>query len=115
LPVLPAGPGWRDSRRARKLAGLIVGRFRYLIDCRDSRVLAAPHTNNRARISNPRFEQDISTAMVKALQVAQWGRSMAAVSSWPGANVNRSPIDRGRSPSDFQPDSNAQIDPSQAA
>jgi hypothetical protein len=52
------------------VAGLIVGRFRYLIDCRDRRVLAAPYTGNRARISNPRFEQDISTAMVKALQVA---------------------------------------------
>lgn len=48
--------------------------FRYLIDCPDSRllpVLAAPHSSSRARISNPRFEQDILAAMVKARQAAQ--------------------------------------------
>ena len=47
--------------------------FRYLIECPDSRVrpvLAAPHTSNRVRISNPRFEQDISTAITKARQAA---------------------------------------------
>jgi uracil-DNA glycosylase len=48
--------------------------FRYLIDCPDSRVLpvlAAPHTSSRARISNPRFEQDIFAAMAKARQAAR--------------------------------------------
>jgi uracil-DNA glycosylase len=48
--------------------------FRYLIDCPDGRVLpvlAAPHTSSRARISNPRFEQDIFAAMVKARQTAR--------------------------------------------
>jgi len=47
--------------------------FRYLIHCPDSKVrpvLAAPHTSNRARISRPRFEDDILAAMVKAKQVA---------------------------------------------
>jgi uracil-DNA glycosylase len=47
--------------------------FRYLIDCPDSRVLpvlAAPHTSNRARISNPRFEHEISAAIAKARQAA---------------------------------------------
>jgi hypothetical protein len=33
-------------------------------------VLAAPHSSSRARISNPRFEQDIFAAMVKARQAA---------------------------------------------
>jgi hypothetical protein len=45
----------------------------YLIDCRNSRVmsvLAAPRASSRARISNPRFEQDISAAMAKARQAA---------------------------------------------
>jgi uracil-DNA glycosylase len=47
--------------------------FRYLIDCPDSRVLpllAAPHSGGRARISNPRFEQNIFAAMAKARQAA---------------------------------------------
>ena len=47
--------------------------FRYLINCPDSRVLpvlGAPHSSSRARISNPRFEQDILAAMVKARRVA---------------------------------------------
>jgi hypothetical protein len=85
------------------VAGRIIGQFRYLLDCRDSRmppVLAAPHTSNRARIRNPRFERDISTAMVKALQVA----GEAGRWRWPEANVNQSPIDCSRSPSDFQQD-----------
>jgi uracil-DNA glycosylase len=50
--------------------------FEYLIRVPDSRVLpllAAPHTSNRARISRPRFEDDILAAMAKAKQVA-WGR-----------------------------------------
>jgi uracil-DNA glycosylase len=45
--------------------------FRYLIDCPGSQVLpvlAAPHSSSRARISNPRFEQEIFAAMVKARQ-----------------------------------------------
>jgi hypothetical protein len=33
-------------------------------------VRAAPHISNRARVSNSQFEQDISTAMLKALQEA---------------------------------------------
>jgi uracil-DNA glycosylase len=48
--------------------------FRYLIDCSASRalpVLAAPHPSSRAGISNPRFQQDILAAMVKARQAAQ--------------------------------------------
>jgi uracil-DNA glycosylase len=48
--------------------------FRYLIDCPGSRalpVLATPHTSSRAGISNPRFQQDILAAMVKARQAAR--------------------------------------------
>ena len=47
-------------------------------------MLAAPHTSNRAGISNPRFEQDILAALVKARRAARRGRSTTMASSWPG-------------------------------
>ncbi len=48
--------------------------FRYPVDCSASRVLpvlAAPHPSSRAGSSNPRFQQDIFAAMVKARQTVQ--------------------------------------------
>lgn len=76
LPYLHEFVGLLSDLRVVVVMGSFAQRwwFRYLIDCTDSRVLpllAAPHTSSRAGISNPRFEQDILAAMVKARQAAR--------------------------------------------